>query len=84
MAVRLMPAPLPGLETVRAELEEHARSGPFAVDPDAALELNYGDHFTLGHDGTWFYAYRDGCEETVITPTPDELVAAMQARWGPS
>jgi hypothetical protein len=85
MAVRLIPAALPGLDTVRAGLEEHARSGPFAVDPGAALdalELDYGDHFALGHDGRRYRAHRDGCDEAVAAATPDELVAAMRAWWG--
>jgi hypothetical protein len=70
--------------SVRAELEDKPR-GPFSVDPGAALdalELEFGDLCTLGHDGRWFRAHRDGSEETVIAATPDELVRGMQDRWG--
>jgi|HubBroStandDraft_6_1064221.scaffolds.fasta_scaffold22410_8 hypothetical protein len=85
MAVRLMPAALPGLDTVRAALEEHARSGPFAVDPDAALDalcVDWDGTATLGYDGQRYRAHLDGCEEAVAAATPDELVVAMRARWG--
>ena len=73
-------------DDVRADLEDRPRK-PFAVDPAAALdalELDFGDHFTLGHDGKWFWAHRDGSEEAVTAATPDELVRALRARWGAS
>ena len=68
---------------VRADLEDRAR-GPFAVDAETVLEIlseTYGDDYTLGHDGRWFWAHRDECEEAVTAATPDELVAAIRARW---
>jgi hypothetical protein len=85
MAVRLMPAALPGLDDVRAGLEERARSGPFTVDPEAALDalgVDWADIATLGYDGRLYRAHRDGCDEAVTAATPDELAAAMRARWG--
>ena len=71
-----------GLEAVRGNLEHRPRD-PFAVSRSAALDalgVRWGGRYGLGHDGTWWQAWRlDGTGELLHGATPDELSAAILA-----
>ena len=58
---------------------------PFAVDEDRwleALAINWGAlYLTSTSDGRWIAIRRDGSRPALITDTPRELDAAMQAEW---